>query len=171
MISVFLGGSRSITTIAPCIQPRLDAIVARGHTVVVGDAPGADSCLQRYLAKVQYRNVTVFYSGTRPRSNIGTWPTHAVPTGARPNTVAFHTAKDIAMAEAATCGLMAWDMCSSGTFANASMLLRSGKRLLVYLAPEDHAVTLRTMQDLQQILARCPSSIRDQLQRRERMVA
>jgi hypothetical protein len=75
------------------------------------------------------------YSGTRPRTLIGAWPTHAVPTNARLNTVAFHTAKDKAMAAVATCGLLAWDMQSGGTFANATMLLRSGKRLLIYLAP------------------------------------
>src|SRR5262249_8857342 len=77
MITVFLGGSRSITTIAPCIQPRLAAIVARGHAVLVGDAPGADSSFQRSLAQVQYRNVTVFSSGASARTNIGAWPTHA----------------------------------------------------------------------------------------------
>jgi hypothetical protein len=171
MTTVFIGGSRSITGIAPLIQPRLDAIVERDHAVVIGDATGADTVVQQYLAAHGYHNVTVFYSGRRWRANIGSWPTRVIPTTAPPGTAAFHTAKDVAMAETATCGLMLWDMRSGGTFANIVTLLRAEKPLLLYLSPENTALTLRTLDDLTPILARCPESLRTQLQRRGKLVA
>jgi hypothetical protein len=164
MTTIFIGGSRSISTIAPLIRPRLDRIIERGHAVVLGDAAGADSCVQHYLAQRDYRNVTVFVSGAHCRFNIGAWSTRATATSARPGTRAFYTAKDVAMAQEATCGLMLWDLRSAGTFANAITLLQASKRLLLYLAPFDEAVTLHTLDDIPAVLKRCPAGARAPLQ-------
>jgi hypothetical protein len=70
------------------------------------------------------------------------------------------------MAQEATCGLMLWDLRSAGTFANVITLLQAGKPLLLYLAPFDDTLPLRTLDDLSVVLARCPASVRAQLQQR-----
>jgi hypothetical protein len=50
MTKVFIGGSRRLSQLNKDLKGRLDNIVERGFTVIVGDANGADKAVQRYLA-------------------------------------------------------------------------------------------------------------------------
>ena len=73
MTTVFVAGSRAISKLNEQITERLDNIMRRQLSVLVGDANGADKAVQAYLAKCAYRSVTV-YSMEASRNNVGGWP-------------------------------------------------------------------------------------------------
>jgi len=50
-----------------------------------------------------------------------------------------------------------WDFESSGTISNALELLEMGKKVLVYVGPDRRFETLRSMDDLQNLLSDCPA--------------
>lgn len=107
---VFISGSRSIKTLPAEALESLEAIMAQGFTVLVGDCFGVDTLVQNYLADRHYLNVIVCHIGTRPRNNRG-FKTHQV-AGTR------QTDKDVYMGQKANYGLAIWDGVSPGTAKN-----------------------------------------------------
>src|SRR5262245_5558767 len=103
MMTVFIGGSRSVTILSPTVIERLDRLMSRQARVLIGDADGADVSVQIYLAKQGYRDVTVFCSGQRCRNNVGRWEERHVPAEGRKGR-AFYTVKDEHMATEAGWG-------------------------------------------------------------------
>jgi hypothetical protein len=128
---------------------RISNIVDQGFTVIVGDAIGADKAVQQYLDERHYRDVVIFCTEGQCRNNIADWPIQAIPA-ANPKRKDFeyYRSKDRAMAEAADYGLMLWDGQSRGTLANIVALVKRLKRVVVYMAPNKSFCTLRTPDDL-----------------------
>jgi hypothetical protein len=153
-MNVFIGGSRAVSKLNAIIRARIDDLIKRGCTILIGDANGADKAVQQYLAKRQYSNVIVFCMEDC-RNNIGSWPTRNVepPTGRKDFT--YYAAKDVVMSREAECGVMFWDGKSKGTLQNMLNLIGAGKRTLVYFAPTKNFHVLANEQDLQGLLARC----------------
>jgi len=148
MTSVFIAGSITIKSLDTRVKERIDNIVESGFEVLVGDADGADTAVQRHLHARAYARATVYCSGPVPRNNLGSWPTHNVKTSARPGTRAFFTAKDIEMAKAAEFGLMIWDAKSTGTLSNVVELLSRGRKSVVFLDKEKTFHTVGTVEQL-----------------------
>jgi adenine-specific DNA-methyltransferase len=148
MKTAFLSGSRRISRLNDPMRRRLDQLMQRHFTILIGDANGADRAMQRYLAASGYESVIVFAVPPKPRNNEGAWQVEFVtpPTGAR----GFHkfSAKDRVMASRADAGLMLWDGESRGTLANLSDLLSRGKPIALYYAPNRAFVNLQSMSDL-----------------------
>jgi len=147
MESVFVAGSRAVSQLNAQIRKRLDNIMERNLTILVGDASGADKAVQRYLAKSGYSRVTV-YCMESCRNNLGEWPVrfHECDPGLKRDRH-YYGIKDIAMARDAECGFMLWDGMSKGTAANIVNLLNSNKKVVVYLSPQKQFLTLRTIED------------------------
>ena len=141
---VFISGSLSIRQLPACVMTRLGVIIDQELAVVIGDAPGADAAVQRFLADCGVRHVTVFCGGAIPRHNIGVWPVRQVRADAAPGTRAFHSAKDREMTRLAGTGIVVWDGASQGSRANIRRLCERGRHVLVYLRPKDRFVTLAT---------------------------
>ena len=57
---------------------RITNIITNKHRVIVGDAGGADTVIQRHLLAADYRDVEVFCSGPHSRNNLGNWRTHHI---------------------------------------------------------------------------------------------
>lgn len=131
---------------------RIDNIIAKKLTVLVGDAKGMDKAVQKYLNKKQYKNVLVFCMENTCRNNEGAWPTREIQAvdSSRRN-FEFYSTKDRAMAEAADYGLMLWDGESRGTLSNVIELVQGGKPVIVYLAPRKTFFTIRNSDDLSKI--------------------
>jgi hypothetical protein len=144
MNSVFVAGSRAVSRLSTQILERLDNIMARNLTVLIGDANGADKAVQRYLAKQEYRNVIV-YCMEACRNNIAGWPVreHTAKPGAKHDRF-YYGIKDAAMATDATWGFMLWDGSSKGTLTNVIGLLSSDKKVLLYLSPRKQFFNLHT---------------------------
>lgn len=152
---VFIGGSRGLSRLNNDVKRRIDNIITKGFTVIVGDANGVDKAVQQYISSRNYSNVVVFCMEGSYRNNIGDWPTRTI-TAADPGRrdFAYYSTKDRAMAEEADYGLMLWDGRSRGTLTNVLHLVRGGKPVVVYLAPEKSFYTLRGSDHVAEILGR-----------------
>jgi hypothetical protein len=148
-LKVFIAGSRRLSKLSRDVTRRIDNILARGLTVVVGDANGMDKAVQKYLSKRHYPNVLVYCMEDLCRNNEGGWETRRIigPSSKRRD-FAFFSAKDRAMAREADYGLMLWDGESRGTLTNIVDLVRHGKAVVVYIAPEKHFVTVKEPEQL-----------------------
>jgi len=147
MKRVFLGGSRKVSRLNAGIRTRLEDIVRRDLQVLIGDANGADKAMQRQLADWGYQNVLVYFVGSRPRNNEGSWATRQVTTPPGVRGFDFYSVKDRAMAESSECGLMLWDGESRGTLANVRTLAEGGKPVAVYVAPSRRFINILSMSD------------------------
>jgi len=78
MTKIFTGGSRQISRLNADVRSRLDRIIEKQLPVLVGDANGADTAVQRYLHEKGYQRVDVFCSGPECRNNVGRWPEHHI---------------------------------------------------------------------------------------------
>ena len=94
MTKVFIGGSRGVHRLNEAIRMRLDRIIEKGLSVVIGDANGADRAVQQYLSSKSYPNVEVFCSGIVCRNNIGNWKQRTISSTACAKTFDFYATKD-----------------------------------------------------------------------------
>src|SRR5260370_20060979 len=92
------------------------------------------------------------------RNNLGSWPT--VEVSAPPGTRGFdfYSVKDRAMADGAEYGLMLWDGKSKGTVNNVVNLSRDHKPVVVYVAPTRQFRTIKSFDDLKDLLAQGDSN-------------
>ncbi|HEV8525347.1 MAG TPA: hypothetical protein VGQ71_12675 [Terriglobales bacterium] len=165
MSKVFIGGSRRVSRLNKDVKRRLDNIIDRGFTIMVGDANGADKAVQRYLSSRRYPNVVVFCMVGECRNNIGNWPTRdiAAPLGTRGFT--YFSTKDRAMAEEADYGLMLWDGKSRGTLTSIVDLVRHGRPVVVYVSPARTFATLREPEQLATLVGRFDPGILHRVER------
>lgn len=56
MTKVFIAGSRRLSRLNADVKRRIDIMIEKGFTILVGDANGADKAVQRYLVEKGYRN-------------------------------------------------------------------------------------------------------------------
>lgn len=168
MTCVVLGGSRKTSALNSEIRQRLDRIVRQNFRVVVGDANGADKAFQKYFADQGHKNVEVFCSGASCRNNLGNWQCRHVTAKARPGTFEFYSAKDRAMAEAATVGFMVWDSESVGTMLNVWRLMQKQKTSLVYVRAKREFLEVREQEDWRKLLELADSATRENIEKRIR---
>lgn len=153
MPTVFIAGSIAISRLHPSVVDRIASVVAKDMAVVVGDADGADTSIQRALLAAGATDITVYCSGDTARNNIGGWPVAVVETDARPGSRAFFTAKDVAMADAAEYGLMVWDAKSTGTLRNILELLARHRTSIVFVNRDRVFVTVNDSTSLRGLVA------------------
>ena len=165
MSKVFIGGSRRISRLDEQVRRRIRRIVEKRLPVLVGDASGADKAVQEYLRGEGYDLVEVFCSGESCRNNVGGWPVRAVPVSGKRRGFAFYATKDRAMAEDAAFGLMLWDGESVGTLMNVLRLVRSHKRVVVYVQPDGESVDIMSDEDWKRLVGRCTPDLRERVER------
>jgi adenine-specific DNA-methyltransferase len=158
MKKVFLSGSRRLSRLPPEVRQRLDEMIRRELTILVGDANGADKAVQTYFAEQHYANVVVFCTAGDCRNNVGHWPIHAVDAPHRVRDFAFFTAKE------ADVGLALWDGQSSGTIVNVARLVTRAKPAVVYVAPTKTFSTLKTPDDLVELLSSADTDVRTRVE-------
>jgi predicted XRE-type DNA-binding protein len=152
MATVFIAGSITISHLHEKVQQRISKIVSSNLHVVVGDADGADTAIQKYLNDCGANNVTVYCSGATPRNNVADWPVHRVHSNARAGSRAFFVAKDLEMARCSDYGLMVWDCQSTGTLSNVIELLTERKKSVVFVNKNKDFVTITDKASLDQLL-------------------
>lgn len=131
MTKVFIGGSIGIKSLDENIVARLNGIINKNLTVLIGDAYGADKEVQQYFASHKYKSVTVYACNNRARNNIGAWNVSSVTVKGLYGR-ALYTQKDIAMTNDCDMALMLWDGKSVGTLNNIRRLRSLNKRCIVY---------------------------------------
>ena len=161
MKTVFIGGSRSITRLNDTIRYTADNIMRQRFAIVIGDANGADKAIQSYLAEKAYRNVIVYCMGDHCRNNVGSWPVEQIYADNEIKDFAYYTTKDAKMAQKASCGFMIWDGKSKGTLNNILNLLQLQKNILVYFSHDKSCYKLKSHDDLDTLLEKCSSDMRE----------
>jgi adenine-specific DNA-methyltransferase len=164
--TVFIGGSRHVSRLPEEALQRLRTIIDKGIAVIVGDANGADTAIQKYLAEADYQSVTVFCSGDQARNNIGHWRLQTVIPHKGAKGFQFYAAKDRAMAEAADFGFMIWDGKSAGTILNILRLVRNGKKAILLDVPATRSLTFRNADDWERFASRCNDELISDLRSR-----
>lgn len=152
MTTVFIAGSISISRLHEKVQERINKIVSSDFNVVVGDADGADTSIQRCLHDYRANNVTVYCTGDTPRNNVADWPVHRVHSKARAGSRAYFVAKDLEMARSSDYGLMVWDCKSTGTLSNVIELLKEKKKSVVFVNKNKDFVTIADKTSLDYLL-------------------
>lgn len=61
-MKVFIAGPRVINELNENVCKKLENICKKKYDIVIGDAYGIDSCVQKFLYQKSYKNVTVFAS-------------------------------------------------------------------------------------------------------------
>lgn len=153
MTTVFIAGSIKIKHLDPQFVERIENIVNDDLEVVVGDANGADTSIQRELLRLGADKVTVYCTGEVPRNNVGNWKIKRIQSSAEPGSRAFFTAKDIEMASQAEFGLMLWDAASTGTLNNVFELLSRDKITVVFVNREKRFLKIKQRSDVRMLLA------------------
>jgi phosphoribosylformylglycinamidine (FGAM) synthase-like amidotransferase family enzyme len=111
-MTIFISGSKVLGELSSEMINTLNYIIENNHPVIIGDCDGIDSLVQKYL--INYKNVTVYYSGDFVRNNHGNWITkHAKPIDRK-----IHTEKDIIMTKKCDYAIMVWNGNSLGTEDN-----------------------------------------------------
>jgi len=165
MTKVFIGGSRRSSQLNKDVKRRLDNIIEKGFTVLVGDANGADKAVQRYLASKHHQKVTVFCMAGECRNNLGKWPTRDITAAPGARGFAYFSTKDRVMVEEADYGLMLWDGKSRGTLTNVVDLVRQGRPVVVYVAPAKVFATLHEPEQLADFVRRFDPAILQRIER------
>jgi hypothetical protein len=144
------------------IRSRLDNIVERQLRVVIGDANGADRAVQVFLAERGYKDVVIYCMEGGCRNNLGGWPIRAIEAAGKRG-FDYYTVKDAEMAHDADCGFMIWDAKSRGTLVNVGRLIELGKPVVVYLSSDRKCRTVRTRDDLTDLVSHCSQADRQRL--------
>jgi len=164
--TIFIGGSRHVSRLPSEVKKRLDNVVASGHSVIVGDANGADKAVQKHFHDIHYDKVTVFCSGASPRNNLGTWLTHHVDAPKHAKGFQFYAAKDREMAREADFGLMIWDGKSPGTVLNVLRLAIAGKIAVLFNVPDKDVVNIKSVDAWRNFIAHCSEDLRRDVKER-----
>jgi hypothetical protein len=161
---VFVAGSRHLSRLGADVWRRIDNIIAKGFTILIGDANGVDKAVQQYLVGRDYGNVMVFCMEGGCRNNVGDWATRTIAS-ADPSRhdFAHYSTKDREMVREADYGLMLWDGRSRGTLTSTIDLVRKGKPVVVYLAPDRSFYEVRDSSQLRKILKRVDPSVLEAL--------
>ena len=162
MNTVFVGGSRHVSRLPDEARERLENVIRSGFPVIVGDANGADKAIQKYLLDRDYKNVTVFCSGSTCRNNLGHWATSQI-RAPQARGFQFYAAKDREMAREAEFGLMIWDGKSPGTVLNVLRLVRAGKKAVLLNVHGKTALTFKEIGDWDAFLAGCNAELKSDL--------
>jgi hypothetical protein len=155
MTKVFIAGSRRLSRLNADVKRRIDTMIEKDFTILVGDANGADKAVQRYLAEKGYYNVIVHCMAGHCRNNIADWPVREVAGPTRARGLSYYAAKDQAMVDDATYGLMLWDGESKGTLNSVINMIPQGKPVVVYLAPKRTFQNLHSPDDVIDLLSNC----------------
>jgi hypothetical protein len=149
---VFIAGSRRLSKLSREIKRRIDNIVQKHLTIIIGDANGADKAVQQYLSAKGYGDVIVFCMDGSCRNNLGNWATQEIKAASPgKRDFAYYSTKDRAMAKEADYGLMLWDGESRGTLTSIIQMVREAKPVVVFVAPDKAFYTLRDSSDLAKV--------------------
>ncbi len=147
-LRIFIAGPRLISELDENINKKLNSICEKGYDVLVGDADGIDSSIQKFLNDRKYKNVTVFASRGIARNNYGDWKIENVVVAENVTGFDFYATKDLSMAKNADIGFMIWNGESKGTFNNIINLLNLNKEVILYYVPIKKFYQFKQMSDL-----------------------
>ena len=143
-MKVFIGGSRSITKLDEDVIRALYNELNSDATILVGDADGVDTAVQRFCKNNNYNNIVVFASNGKARNNVGNFKIQNVAVDKSIHSKAFFSQKDIAMVDQANHGVVVWDGKSKGSLSQLHRMVRQNKPCRVYLVDDKRWVEIES---------------------------
>ena len=151
-LKIFIAGPRAIKEIDENVSMKLQNILEKEYDVLVGDADGIDSSVQKLLNKQNYKKVTVYASKGIARNNYGDWKIKNVIVEGILTGFDFYAQKDLEMAKDSDIGFMIWNGKSKGTFNNMINLLNLEKKVILYYVPTQKFYQFQQMNDLEEFI-------------------
>jgi hypothetical protein len=108
--------------------------------------------------------VEVFCTEGICRNNVGGWQQRAIPAPNDRKDFSYYAAKDEAMADEASIGLMIWDGESLGTLLNVFRLIRQNKTAVMYVVPEKRFSNLRSKTAWDKFISHYPTRLRERIE-------
>ena len=153
--TIFLGGSKIINSLTPAMKEKIVEFMNIGHNIIIGDSMGADKEMQKVLEENNYKKVTVYYSGDRPRVNLGNWKTKHISSNKFMSDYERQKLKDNQMAKDCDYGYMLLQGLTKGTIANINKLLELNKTCYVRMCNksgcDNRNITIEKGKDLEYI--------------------
>jgi len=143
-MKVFIGGSRNIKELDENVFCALFDELNSNAQILVGDADGVDTEIQKFCKKHNYNNVIIFASNGKARNNVGNFTVQNIAVEKGIYSKAFFEQKDIAMVNQADYGLVIWDGKSKGSLNQLHRMVRQNKPCRVYLVEHKHWVTIES---------------------------
>ena len=150
-MKVFIAGPRAINTLDGSIKEKIESICKNNYEILIGDADGVDSSVQKFLNERKYRNVKIFASNGKARNNYGNWNIKNVYVEDGIRGFEFYAKKDLEMTKNADIGFMIWNGKSKGTFNNIINLLNLKKEVVMYYNSKFYY--FRTMSELEEFIS------------------
>lgn len=154
-MNIFIAGPRVMRSVNDRVADRINSMIEKDYTILVGDANGIDKAIQSYLLKRKYENVKVYASNGRARNNLGKWTVEKVEVPKNIKGFEFYAAKDLKMAEDSDYGFMIWNGKSKGTLNNSINLLLMNKKLIIFFAPEKVLYNIDSLKGLENFVKKC----------------
>lgn len=115
------------------VKTLIDRHIEAKNEILVGDCIGIDLLVQQYLCSKNYKNVTVYHSGSKYRNCIDpSWTIKSVRVPYGVTGRDFYAVKDKQMAIDADIGMAIWDGQSIGTGNNIANMRNMDKAVAVY---------------------------------------
>ena len=134
--SVFISGKvKYDRPLDESLKKEIDKIIKSGSKILIGDAPGADTRVQDYLASKGYSNVVVYTTDKKVRNNVGNWNVERISGKGYSDEKSIRQQKDIAMTRASTRGLAIMpfdDRPDSAMSLNVQRMNEQGTPVLTY---------------------------------------
>ena len=169
-LKIFIAGPRAIKEIDENVSMKLQNILEKEYDVLVGDADGIDSSVQKLLNKQNYKKVTVYASKGIARNNYGDWKIKNVIVEGNLTGFDFYAQKDLEMAKDSDIGFMIWNGKSKGTFNNMINLLNLEKKVILYYVPTQKFYQFQQMNDLEEFInvnVKLDSKLKKMMQQKE----
>ncbi|MBC2580586.1 hypothetical protein [Clostridium sp. DJ247] len=159
-MNVFIAGPRAVSLLNKHVKERLKNIIFNNFTILVGDANGVDKAIQKFCYELNYNRIKVYATKGNARNNIGKWEVIKVEVSSDKKGFDYYAAKDLEMAKSADYGFMIWNGKSKGTFNNIINLAMLNKNILVYFIPEKTFYTIKSINDIGELICKCDISIK-----------
>ena len=151
-LRVFIAGPRIVKELDRNIILKLENICDKKYEILIGDAEGIDSCVQKFLKSKAYRDVIIFASKGIVRNNYGDWKVKSIEVDNQITGFDFYAQKDLEMAKKADVGFMIWNGKSKGTFNNILNLLEFEKQVVIYYLPNQRFYCFKKKCELKEFL-------------------
>jgi hypothetical protein len=137
MSKVFISGSISLKKLPRCIEDSIDKIIQKNMEILIGDADGIDTLVQKYCNRLDYNTVTVYSIYASPRYKLKKFGSKYIAVkGDIKKERERQKFKDAAMTKDSEYSLIIWDEKSKGSYNNIIRAIDNNNAVKLYLCSE-----------------------------------
>jgi hypothetical protein len=144
MSKVFISGSISIELLPKCVKESINKIINANMEIIVGDANGIDTLVQKYCNQLNYNAVTVYSIYISPRYKVKKFSSKYIAVRSElKKERERQEIKDAAMTMDSDYSFVIWDGKSKGSYNNIMRAIDDNKRVKLYLSAKNQFLKAR----------------------------